>query len=320
MEPDVRTDILALAQQLEVGINLSIHTLHHSIVLNAGVHLFFIQDNNSHPIIQGNKFYKLAGHFLSCKQHGYKMIHAWGGPKSHLLTAAAACANTLQYEMHAFIRGRHREQSPEVEFMHTMGVQVHYLEQAKFDQLENNELAIHQEFPELKDAYHIPFGGSGKAALPGLEFLCKNIFQVIPAFPSELCYSVGSGTMAAGIIASMQNLDPLNKIKNLLFPAFQADFYSIQQMLEFRCKDMKVPLSNNWYLSDDFQNTRYAKPSRDLILFCESWNATMPIAIEPIYSGRMCFNILEMIQRGKFNKGTHIYMYHCGMGFPQKKP
>ena len=115
-----------------------------------------------------------------------------------------------------------------------------------------------------------------------------------------ICCAIGTGGTISGIINSAK----ANQ-KVLGFPALKENFlhneiekYTIQ--------------TNNWSLIRDYHFGGFGKISSELINFVNTFKEETGIPLDPIYTGKMMFGIVEMIKSGKFEKGTKILAIHTG--------
>jgi 1-aminocyclopropane-1-carboxylate deaminase len=89
------------------------------------------------------------------------------------------------------------------------------------------------------------------------------------------------------------------------FPALKGDF------LEDQIKRYILP-KNNWSLINDYHFGGYAKVNEELVKFINNFKFETSIPLDPIYTGKMMFGILDLIKQGHFSKGTKILAIHTG--------
>jgi 1-aminocyclopropane-1-carboxylate deaminase len=56
----------------------------------------------------------------------------------------------------------------------------------------------------------------------------------------------------------------------------------------------------------------YAKISEELITFINKFKYETGIALDPIYTGKMLYGIVDLIKKEYFKKGTKILAIHTG--------
>ncbi|MBT8178896.1 MAG: 1-aminocyclopropane-1-carboxylate deaminase/D-cysteine desulfhydrase, partial [Eudoraea sp.] len=68
----------------------------------------------------------------------------------------------------------------------------------------------------------------------------------------------------------------------------------------------------NWRLVWDYHFGGYAKVTPALITFINQFKQDTGISLDPIYTGKLLFGLLEMAKRGEFKPNTRILAIHSG--------
>ena len=68
----------------------------------------------------------------------------------------------------------------------------------------------------------------------------------------------------------------------------------------------------NWKLITKYQFGGYGKFSNELIHFINQFKEQTQIPLDPIYTGKMLFGIIDMIKQDKFPQGSNILVIHTG--------
>jgi 1-aminocyclopropane-1-carboxylate deaminase len=89
------------------------------------------------------------------------------------------------------------------------------------------------------------------------------------------------------------------------FPALKGNF------LEKEINKIIRP-SNNWKLINDYHFGGFAKVNEELVNFINNFKFETSIALDPIYTGKMMYGILDLIRLGRFDRGTKILAIHTG--------
>src|ERR1700761_3475642 len=114
-----------------------------------------------HPVISGNKWYKLKHNLQAAKDSGAKQILTFGGAYSNHLIAAAAAAKVYDIPSVGIVRGRYAQVQPTstLQACADMGMQLVYISTADYNN--KTDPAFLQE---LEDKYGpsfiIPEGGA----------------------------------------------------------------------------------------------------------------------------------------------------------------
>jgi 1-aminocyclopropane-1-carboxylate deaminase len=68
----------------------------------------------------------------------------------------------------------------------------------------------------------------------------------------------------------------------------------------------------SWQLITGYEQGGYAKTNFRLNQFIRQWDEEYHIPLEPVYSGKMMFGVVELIRAGFFKTGTTILALHTG--------
>ena len=145
------------------------------------------------------------------------------------------------------------------------------------------------------DFYVISEGGTNDLAVKG----CEEILKEDDSFFDFICSSIGTGGTISGIINST-----LPHQKVLGFPSLKGDFLQ-KDIRKFASKE-------NWTLISDYHFGGYGKVSRELIEFINSFYQENSIPLDPIYTGKMVFGVIDLIHLGYFPENSKILMIHTG--------
>ena len=161
--------------------------------------------------------------------------------------------------------------------------------------LKETALFLKELNQKYNNPYVIPEGGTNELAIKG----CSEILTDEDTVFDFICCSVGTGGTISGIINSAfphQNV--------LAFPSLKGDF--IQKDIS------KFAKSNNWKVISDFHFGGYGKVSNELISFINQFYNDYKIPLDPIYTGKMVFGVMELIKQNYFPKKSKILMIHTG--------
>ena len=92
--------------------------------------------------------------------------------------------------------------------------------------------------------------------------------------------------------------------KVLGFPALKGDFLQ-KDIRNFAKKD-------NFSLINEYHFGGYGKVTSELIEFINSFYKKNKIPLDPIYTGKMVFGVIDLIQKNYFPKNANILLIHTG--------
>lgn len=263
------------------------------------VELYVKREDLLHSEISGNKFRKLKYNFQKAKQLGYSKIVTFGGAYSNHIAATAAAGRLSGMQTIGIIRGEELkevfESNPTLLKAYKDGMRFEFVSRAAYRE-RNKEEYLEELKEKYSDAYIIPEGGTNTLAVTG----CQEILKPDDAVFDVIACAVGTGGTIAGLINSA------NKNQQVIgFPALKGDFLK-EDIRKF------VGDNQNWELSLEYHFGGYGKITRELMNFIEQFKQDTSILLDPVYTSKMMFGLLDLIEQGHFEKGTKILAIHTG--------
>lgn len=265
---------------------------------NKYVEVYLKREDAIHPIISGNKYRKLKYNIAFAKENNYTTLLTFGGAFSNHIIATAAAGKAAGLSTIGIIRGeelaRKTVYNETLEYAKQCGMQFKFVSREQFRN-KTDSIFINELKEELGDFYVIPEGGTNDLAVKG----CEEILTETDKHFDFVCASVGTGGTISGLINSS---NPNQKI--LGFSALKGSF--LQEDIS------KFANYENWELITDYHFGGYAKIKPELITFINQFKTQNNIPLDPIYTGKMLFGILDLIKKDYFPKGTRILAIHTG--------
>ena len=270
-----------------------------SLDLPNGIELFIKREDLLHPIISGNKFRKLKYNIEEAKKSGNNTLLTFGGAFSNHILAVAGAGAEFGFKTIGVIRGEELaskvNENPTLLKAKELGMDFYFVSRSVYQEKESESFVI-----ELKDRfgdfYLIPEGGTNKFAIKGCkEILTEEDKQVF----SYVACAVGTGGTFSGLINSSDEKQQLIGFSSLK-GAFLSDV--IRNFAE----------KTNWIINDDYHFGGYGKVTDELIHFLNNFYNQTAIPLDPVYTGKMVFGILEMIKNGYFDPKSKILIIHTG--------
>lgn len=247
-----------------------------------------------HPVISGNKWFKLQFHLTAALQQEKKRIVTWGGAWSNHIVATAAAAQSLHLSSLGIIRG----EKPTI-LSHTLqeaanfGMQFHFISREKYRQRNFSLEILTAEDWEIPEGGYSQLGAQGASCI--MEMCASHHFTHI------LC-AVGTGTMAAGIIQSASS-----STKIIGIPVLQG-----AEALTHAIKILLPTTFNNWSLVPGFEWGGYAKHPKGLLDFMNQWYQQTGIPTDIVYTSKLCYAANELMSQNFFPAGSKILIIHSG--------
>ena len=187
------------------------------------------------------------------------------------------------------------EENATLRVAHENGMKFHFVSRELYRQKSSFGF-IEKMKNKWGDFYLIPEGGTNGLAVEG----CQEILTKEDAEFNFVCSAVGTGGTIAGLIKSLKRHQ-----KVIGFPALKGNFLS-EEIKKYTIKN------NTWSLQKKYHFGGYAKYDEELITFINDFKENTGISLDPIYTGKMLFGILDLIKKDTFEEGTKILAIHTG--------
>ena len=264
-----------------------------------GIELYIKREDLLHPIISGNKFRKLKYNLLEAKRLGHKKLLTFGGAFSNHIVAVAGAGMEFGFETVGVIRGEELHDkilaNPSLFHAQTFGMQFKFVDRTQYrDKLDPRFL----EYLEASygSFYLIPEGGTNELAIKG----CEEILTAEDKIEfSHICCAVGTAGTISGIINSSNYNQQI-----IGFSSLKGGFLS-----EVICNFVQ---QKNWTVNEAYHFGGYGKVTDELIRFLNAFYDNYQLPLDPIYTGKMMFGILDLIQEDYFPPHSKILAIHTG--------
>ena len=276
--------------------------LHSQVWEEQGIALWVKREDLLHPSISGNKWRKLRYNLEEAKRLQHDTLLTFGGAYSNHIAAVAAAGREFGFRTIGIIRGEeHLPLNPTLSFATSAGMELHYISREAYRQKSDpaylSKLAAQHGWP-----YIIPEGGTNTLAVKG----CTEIVSDIPIDFDYICCASGTGGTLAGIIAGLGG-----KKQVLGFPALKGGDF-LRAEIEQLIRGYNGEYYNNWQLITDYHFGGYAKVKPELLDFIRSFQQEHGLPLEPVYTGKMFYGLVDLIQKGYFPAGSRIVAVHTG--------
>ena len=265
-------------------------SIYHPLLNNKDVRLDVLRLDKIHPVISGNKWFKLKYHLDNFNAGNYKGILTFGGAWSNHIVATACVCHLQNINCVGIIRGESPERlSPTLEKAIEFGMRLIFISREEYKRKDSTDYA-ETTGATFRDYYTIPEGGAGDAGEKGAGEIL--LYADGNNYTHIIC-AVGTGTMFNGIRRSM------SKDQQLL---------GIVVLKGWRGSNEH----NNAKLLLDYHFGGYAKYTTELISFMNDFYTITNIPTDFVYTGKLAFAILDLIKQNYFEEGSKVLMLHSG--------
>ena len=266
------------------------------------VELFIKREDLIHPFVSGNKFRKLKYNIEEAKKLKKNSLLTFGGAYSNHILATAVAGKMAGLKTFGIIRGdelgknlkKTLEENATLREAHENGMKFNFISREIYRQ-KNSFGFIEKMKNKWGDFYLVPEGGTNCLAVNG----CQEILTKEDSEFDYICSAVGTGGTIAGLVNSVKK-----KQKVIGFPALKGNFLSEEIK--------KYTIKKNLSLNKDYHFGGYAKYDSELISFINDFTEQTGILLDPIYTGKMLFGIIDLIKKDTFSEGSKILAIHTG--------
>lgn len=283
--------------KISKAIKIETEELKDELYQRHGLSVTIARLDKLHPVISGNKYFKLKYNIENAMAAGKKGIITFGGAYSNHLTATAfACTETGLLSI-AVVRG---EASPQLS--HTLiycketGMVIEFVSRGEYN---DKEKLYHLYQNKYRDYYLIPEGGDNGAGEKGCTEILSHIAGT--AQYTHIICDIGTGTTFKGIVKSSA---PQQTVIGIVVLKGAGD------MNKTLAKEL-LP-RKNFQLVHDYHFGGYAKKTGELIAFMNRFYQQHQIPTDFIYTGKLFYAINDLISKNYFHSGCKILCLHTG--------
>lgn len=277
------------------------HSINQKIPLSFpnNIELFIKREDLLHPIISGNKFRKLKYNIQEAKRLGHSTLLTFGGAFSNHILAVAGAGAEFGFSTIGVIRGEEIEykihENPTLIKAQELGMKFYFVSRSDYREKENTNFKEKLQ-TIFGNFYLIPEGGTNNLAIKGCEEILTK--EDKEGFSHVVC-AVGTGGTLSGLINSS------NKNQYIIgFSSLKGSFLS-DVIRNFVTK-------SNWIINDDYHFGGYGKVNCELIQFINAFYKQTKIPLDPIYTGKMVYGVMDLIEKDFFPPNAKILMIHSG--------
>ena len=254
-----------------------------------------------HPIISGNKWYKLQYNLEAAIQQNCAGILTFGGAFSNHLIATAAAAQANNIESIGIVRGIPEPQNKPnsvLQQCQDYGMKLVFISREEYAQKDSLPFLeqLNNHYPQY---YIIPEGGANEAGRKGMQAMMNHI----PKAFDYIVLSVGSGTTFAGL----RNVLPVHQ--HLLgFAPMKGGKYLTEEIKRHIQSQQDV----HWEIIDRFHFGGFGKTTNELNSFMQEFTEQYGFELDRVYTAKMMFGLKQMLSENAFPAKAKILCIHTG--------
>lgn len=252
----------------------------------------------AHLPVSGNKYFKLKYNLDRASEEGHNTLLTFGGAYSNHILATALAGAGREMRTIGLIRGEELSENwrenPTLKAAAEAGMNFEFLTRTEYRN-KNQPAFINTLNERFGRFYLLPEGGTNELAVKG----CEDILEDEDMKFEHLCCAVGTGGTLAGLVNGSSENQMVLGFASLKGHLFQEDI-------------CKFTPGKNWKIFGDYHFGGYAKVNQELISFINNFRREAEIPLDPVYTGKMMFGVLDLIRKDYFKTGTSILMIHTG--------
>jgi len=253
-----------------------------------------------HPIVSGNKWFKLRYYIEEAISQSCSTIASFGGPYSNHLVALAYVAKENNVKSIGYVRASKEDTvTLSLQEAQAYGMQLEFMGRTNFQEIKNDLLKTNQHRSiDNSSIYFIDEGGYGSIGAKGAATIlnehCKHYTTIIAA--------VGTGTMLAGLINAAeahQEIIGIPVLKN-------------ENTIEDEIKSLLINKAASFSLLHNFHQGGYAKTNPALFDFMNQLWTLEKIPTDIVYTGNLLMAVDSLLKEKYFKAGSKILVIHSG--------
>ena len=248
--------------------------------------------------VSGNKLRKLLPNLMAAKAQGINRIVTFGGAYSNHIAATAAAGQRFGFDTLGLIRGEELSErvkdNPTLHRARERGMELKFLSRADYRRRSEEDFlnTLEQEFGHCMV---VPEGGSNDLAKEGVAQMLRDL----PNKYRIICTPIGSGGTMAGLLKGA------NKDQEIWG-------FSALKGIDFNTQLSEYGQGIQRKIFDQYHFGGYAKANNDLIQFINNFKAVTGIPLDPIYTAKMMFGLIDFLIKNPKIDLADILVIHTG--------
>ncbi|MBS1601274.1 MAG: pyridoxal-phosphate dependent enzyme [Bacteroidetes bacterium] len=269
--------------------------------ISRDLHVDVLRLDKLHPIVSGNKWFKLEGHLRQTPLTPGSAIITFGGAWSNHIVATAYTAQELGLRSIGIIRGERPSQlSVTLKDAITYGMTLNFVSRKEYSQKDQPAFLQHLA-ANYPGAYIIPEGGSGEAGIVGCSEILRHIDS--KSYTHILC-AIGTGTTFLGILRAST---PGQEIIGI--PVLKG----ISSLKDIDGDKFLTPQrSARGRIIPDYHFGGYARHPQQLLDFMNRFYHETGIPSDIVYTGKLFYALEDSISRELYPSHSRLLVIHSG--------
>ncbi len=281
-------------------LDIKFDSVKHETLDMLGIEWLIARLDLIHPIVSGNKLYKLYFYVQDAITNNKTILVTKGGAYSNHLVASAYYAQLNGLKSIGLVRGeKAKHQSHTLTQCEAWGMQLAYISREDYPLINENNIQQYVSF-DKKHCFFIPEGGYGNSGTKGASHIMEAISSLNPSY---ITTAVGTGCTLSGLLYNKKS-----QAKIIAVPVLKG-FHDLEKNMSDLLAS-QTPI--NFEVFNDYHFGGYAKKNEVLLQFMNAFYVENNIPTDFVYTGKMIYGIWDKINAGYFPKESKIISIHTG--------
>jgi len=280
---------------------LSIETLQSPEWTGQQVRTDVLRLDKIHPVVSGNKWWKLKEYLQLACEGGKGPLITFGGAWSNHIAATAYAARAAGLQAIGIIRGeRPHPLSDTLQSALDHGMLLEFISREEYKK-KNDPAFLERLSARWPKASIIPEGGAGK---PGIQGSAGILHSVNKADYSHILCAIGTGTMYWGLAdAALPGQVAMG------IPVLKGMDGFLQKGYGGLMDPSKLA---GCRIDPHYHFGGYARKTTELLDFMNQFYRATGIPSDFVYTGKLFYAVRELIHKGFFPEGSRLLLIHSG--------
>ncbi len=265
----------------------------------------------NHPVIQGNKWYKLKYAIQKALDDKVSTLLTFGGAHSNHLLATAFAAKEAGLHVVGVVRGDELADRPDL-WSRTLiqskahGMALVFVSRSDYRLKERSE-PVQIQLQQHPNHMLINEGGTGPLAVKGVVDMMHDMAAQLTNPPTHLFCPVGTGGTLAGVVEGVAQLGWACQVCGVgVLKGLHGVKGDVLQWLTPAAGETE------WSVLDQYHHGGYAKSTPALRQFAVDFQQTHGIPLDKIYNAKSFYAMNDWIKQGRISNHDRPMIIHTG--------
>lgn len=252
-----------------------------------------------HPVISGNKWFKLKYHLEAARAAGLQGVLTFGGAWSNHLVATAAAAREAGFSATGIVRGEPAGPLTTTLLQaQELGMQLEFVSRSQFADETQLYRQYQERYPQLA---LVPMGGQSPLGVQG----ASEILQLAPLEKyTHIACAAGTGTMMAGLVSASLPQQQVLGVSSLKLPDPEQN--SITRFVYDSTQ------RNNFTLFTQYHFGGFGKKTGPLLDFMNALFQQSQLPTDLVYTAKLLYGLMDLLNKNYFSANSRLLVIHSG--------